>query len=792
MKYPRPKRVFHICIFMELLLLLLCTAIALFRENKVYTLRSTDFVREDGAINSVPIVLPRGVYRVALEYTCEGTMRHFCTVESPNDPEGLLCSGEHLSDTRGITDFDLWVKGGGTTALVRIQCGEGPLSVQGLSICQTSRDMSRMICMLLALFLMADGFYLYRLRGQESRVTISRSISLFKGTLSGANRPDSGVPGKKSSADTTVINELSVEQQSAEKRMIFWGLCAIIACSSIPLLARSIYPGSDITYHLLRIGNIKDGLLDGQFPVRIDPSWLYGHGYASSVCYGDIFLYLPAVLRILGFTLQESYVCFLFLLNVATCLISYYSFRRVFQDRRVGLLCSAAYTLSVYRLFKMYSWGALGEAQSMVFLPLIFCSVYLIFTEDPKDRMYGRLWIPLGLGFAGIIQCHILTVEICVLFLAAACLVLWKRLCRPGTLLVFVKGVLWTTTLSAWFVIPFLDYYFNVDMIIHHVSARTIQEAGLYPANLLFAFFLRGSSRDFMASGMRDMEALGIGLPLSAAAMILVFLWFFGYMKQKSGLISAAKLAVILACLSMLMSLSCFPWTRIQFLNGITEKLVSSIQYPNRFLMIGTLLLTFILGVCIVIVKGAFGEKARFGTMAAFYALILVTAFFYQSSIVQDGGTLVLYDEKGLGTGYLSGAEYLRYGIQQPDLSFHAPLPGDDIEILEYEKTGLEVNLLLKNSGNDSYVEVPLQHYKGYTALSADGEELKLEDGTHCDIRVLIPAGFEGELTVRFHPPWYWRMGELISLLSLLGIIAFSLHGKFPGSHLSHDTGIPC
>ncbi len=732
MKSLGSKRIFHICIFMELLLLLLCTAIALFRENKVYTFSSADFVRDGGYLKSVPIELPRGVYRVALEYTCEGTMRHFCTVESPDDPEGLLCSGEHLSDTQGITDFDLWIKAGGATALVRILCGEGPLSVQGLSIRQTSRDMSRMICLLLAVFLLADGLYLYRLRGQKS----------------------------------------------GESRLIFRGLCAMIACSSMPLLVRSIYPGSDITYHLLRIGNIKDGLLDGQFPVRIDPSWLYGHGYASSVCYGDIFLYLPAVLRILGFTLQESYACFLFLLNAATCLISYYSFRRVFGDEKIGLLCSAAYTLSVYRLFKMYSWGALGEAQSIVFLPLIFCAVYLIFTGDPKDRAYGRLWIPLGFGFAGIIQCHILTVELCVLFLAAACLVLWKRLFRPGTLLVFVKGVLWTTALSAWFVIPFLDYYLNVDMVIHHVSARTIQEAGLYPANLLFAFFLRGSSRDFVASGMRDMEALGIGLPLTAAAMSLLFLWFFGYMKQKSGLISAAKLAVIFAVFSMLMSLSCFPWTRIQFLNGITEKLVSSIQYPNRFLMIGTLLLTFILGVCTVVVKDVFGQKARVGTMAVFCVLILVTAFFYQSSIVRDGGTLFLYDEKGLGTGYLSGAEYLRYGVGQSELSFHAPLPGEGIEILDYEKTGLEANLHLKNKGGDSYVEVPLQHYKGYTALSDAGEALKLEDGTHCDIRVLIPAGFEGEVTVRFHPFWYWRAGELISLLSLLGITGFFLYGK--------------
>ena len=63
---------------------------------------------------------------------------------------------------------------------------------------------------------------------------------------------------------------------------------------------------------------------------------------------------------------------------------------------------------------------------------------------------------------------------------------------------------------------------------------------------------------------------------------------------------------------------------------------------------------------------------------------------------------------------------------------------------------------------------------------------LELEDGTHFDIRVLIPAGFEGELTVRFQPPWYWRMGELISLLSLSGITVLSLLRKCPGIRFPH------
>ena len=41
-----------------------------------------------------------------------------------------------------------------------------------------------------------------------------------------------------------------------------------------------------------------------------------------------------------------------------------------------------------------------------------------------------------------------------------------------------------------------------------------------------------------------------------------------------------------MALAAMLLSLSLFPWDKIQFLNDITETLVSSIQFPNRFLTI--------------------------------------------------------------------------------------------------------------------------------------------------------------------------------------------------------------
>ncbi|MGN1148705.1 MAG: hypothetical protein ACI4TB_09800 [Lachnospiraceae bacterium] len=725
---------FLICLLVELLLLLSCVGVMTFRENAVYTYGPETF-KEDGAgsLLSEKILLPPGIYRVVLQYECDGNMQDFCNVlETEKDAGNLLCSGEHLSNGRGYTDFDLWIKAADTGAVVQISRGGDNLVINGLSIYQTDRDMTKAIFLLLVFSVILDTLLLVKAKGGFGCIA-----------------------GK--------------------------GVLFIIAVSSIPTLVNYAYPGSDVTYHLLRIGNLKDGLLSGQFPVRIDPSWLWGHGYANSICYGELLFYIPAFLRLIGFTLQGSYLIFLFVLNVGTCLVSYFSFKKIFQDARMGLLCSMLYTLSIYRLYKMYSWGALGEVQAMVFLPIILCAVYGIFAEETDAEGYKKKWIPLAVGFSGIVQCHILTCEMTVFFLAVACIILWKRLFRKETLLVFIKGVLGTCALSAWFVVPFLDYYLHVDMTIHHVSARTIQEVGLYPANLLFAFFHRGSSRNFAENGMQNMEALGVGITMTVAALLLLVLWFWGYLgkkEKKNRLVGAGKLSAILGILAMAMSLAVFPWTQIQFLNKVTESLVSSIQYPNRFLMIATILLTFVAGVAVCAIRGAFGKKQAKGAYAGFAVMAVVTALFYISSIVSDAGELYLYDEKGMGTGYLSGAEYLRYGVDQSLLSYHGPGAGEGVEIESYEKEWLDIDMTLHNSSaSESYVEVPLQSYKGYVAtVTETGEKLTVSDGSNFDLRITVPAGFTGEIQIRFVPPWYWRLSELVSAIALILLIAYPFH----------------
>lgn len=107
--------------------------------------------------------------------------------------------------------------------------------------------------------------------------------------------------------------------------------------------------GADLTYHLHRIEGVKDGLLTGQFPVRLEPRWVFDHGYANGIFYCNLLLYFPALLRMAGFTMTESYAFYCIGLSIATAAIAWYCFNGIFGDRIIGLVCSALYTLSIFR-----------------------------------------------------------------------------------------------------------------------------------------------------------------------------------------------------------------------------------------------------------------------------------------------------------------------------------------------------------------------------------------------------------------------------------------------------------
>lgn len=680
------------------------------------------------------ISLGPGVYRIELEYDTDvDSIAAWCTVSDGGVfSGGLLTNGEHLYGALGKTGFNIWLFERTDSLQVTVSYkGAGNLTTGSLKIVETKQLWTMLltaVLMVCAAVTLCMFFYYY-----DRAYGVSR------------------------------------EKKNALFFVMVTGLIA-----SVPYLSGYTITGADLTYHLQRIEGVKDGLLGGQFPVRLEPRWVYDHGYANGIFYCNTFLYFPAVLRLLGFPVSASYNLYCIGLNLATAGISYYCFRKIFGKQRIGILCGALYTLSVPRIYKLVITSAVGEGTAAAFLPLIFYGLYRAFTEEPEKKEYRTVWVPLMLGYAGLVQSHVLSCEITVFVTVCFCLLHIRKVFRKNTFLQLCKGALGALLISLWYLVPFLDYYLTQDVHIKHISARTIQSSGLQFTHLAFHFWTAGSREPAGGEGMHNVHLVGVGLVLLAALAVFLILWFSGALgKPGNERMSFAKKTALLGTLLLLMSMSLFPWDRIQSLHPAAASLVSSLQFPDRFLGWGTVCLVFLFGICIQHFSGS-GRVWGCRVMAAAALMGITTSGMYLLDHVNSSqGYFELYNEEGMGFGYISGAEYLIQGTDEGLLTFAGPKGGQGLQILGYRKKSLGGELKCVNSRNtENYADLPLLLYKGYRGEDAGtGESLAVLPGENNLVRVAVPANYDGTIRVYFASPFYWRISELITAAAVAALI---------------------
>lgn len=484
---------------------------------------------------------------------------------------------------------------------------------------------------------------------------------------------------------------------------------------------------------------------------------------------------MGALFRLIGFSFITSYRLFLLFINALTILVAYYSFRKIFEDRNIGLLCTVLYTLSVYRLSKTYICGSLGETFGILFLPLIACGFYLVFAQDVTKKQYHYSWIPLTIGFTGLVQSHLLTGEQAGAFTILLCLILIKKVFRKETFCSLAKTVIYSVLLSAWFLVPFADYMLRGDFVIQHVSGRVIQYRGLYLTNLLFTFFRNGYNVFYSDNGMADSQPMGMGIALTVALLLWAGMLFFRkttHLRREEK--TLGKIAGGFAVLAMWMCLSIFPWDKIHSLNDITATLVSSIQFPNRFLTIATLCAVLVAGVVAKEIKGQYETHGLQFYFAGMMVLTLCSSIYLMDDMLQTADDYRIYGEEGMGSGYIAGAEYLPYGADASLFWPHDPYAAETVNITDYHKDGIKIDMHCENRGDKTEtVELPLLYYYGYRAYDkTTGQELTITTSDNYAVCVEVPAGYDGTVQVTFRSPWYWRVAEAVSWLSLLGLIA--------------------
>ena len=707
-------------------------------KGQEYALQMTPSVRteESGELVdyiSQNVFLKRGSYRVIIDYETGSDMTNVVDVLSESAGYGVLkANTTPLYKGQRQTAHLFWLTGSVSDLQVKVTFGgEGNLEVFSGKLVRTNHMECAGLFAVLSFLALLDAllYVIWRWNGQEKEI---------------------------------------------RREKIFTAVClgGIILGVSLPLFTDYLLTGADMTFHLLRIEGIKDGLLSGQFPVRIHPNWLQGHGYASGIFYCDLFLYLPALLRIMGFTVQTAYICYKLFINVMTCLIAWYSFREMFHNNRLGIFGSFLYTFYSVRLIFLYAVDGVGQYTAMAFLPLIVYGFYRILAEDQKKAEEKYSFVPLALGLSGILCSHVLTCEIVLFFILLLCVVCIKRVFQREVFLQLCKAAVLTFLLNLWYLVPFLDYMFSMDLAVTKGGAayKQIQTWGMYLPQLFDPFPPGGQygARE-AGSGMVGETGYGIGLGLTIGLLLVFFLLT---VVRKPLQKMAGKITLGFGLLSMWMATIYFPWDRLAKSNALLRQFIATLQFPYRMLTVtgGFLIVALCFAIKDLMAWEGGGKKKTVFLYGVIWIIgvghLWTAAHFYDATLTESSGFFRLYDETSMGNSYISGGEYILVGTDIGKLTYKDPVCSEKVVLNNYEKKGCHVRLDCDCGEQGQYIELPLLYYKGYKAVESGGGKLPVVCGENNVVRVMVPSGFQGIIEVNFAGFWYWRAAELVSLLT--------------------------
>lgn len=573
-----------------------------------------------------------------------------------------------------------------------------------------------------------------------------------------------------------------------EGKCVLLSLTGIFMISSWFLFKDHLLYGDDLYYHLLRIEGIQTGLSHGTFPVKIHPVWAHDYGYAVGVFYGDLALYFPAVLRLLGFSVQTAYMFLIGAINLGTIAAFYFSFRHMFRSRALGILGCLLGALNFYRLVDVYRRAAIGECLGILFFPLVLLSFYMIFMETDETN-WKKHSVVTALSLSGLVQSHILSCEIAAVIILCSCLILIRKVFQKYIFRTLLLAAFLTVILNAGFLVPFLDFY-NDEILIGSAewtgcTTSDLQSAGLDPLQI-FTQISKYPDSERRLSGIFPSPAYGIGMVFGIGILLFIMLLILRLKACRSDRnFYPALLCFVLGCLMLFMSSNRFPWNALSSISPLAERLCYSIEFPWRLLAPAATLLSF--SICYAIsALHRYYDKTTALTAASFLAvLLLLNCAWFICDRTQNGYRRYIYATEDLDTMLLSTNDYLPT-VTNPDEIYEGWFSLINITSFgAYTKRGTEIRCQVTAGAEGGYIDFPLNYYRYYQCSDDSGRKLSVSSGQNGMLRVTLPADYDGNIHVAFREPLHWRISECISLACCLWILlaAFLPHAPRRSEH---------
>ena len=358
----------------------------------------------------------------------------------------------------------------------------------------------------------------------------------------------------------------------------------------------------------------------------------------------------------------------------------------------------------------------------------------------------------------------VLTVGITALFLF---LNIQKIFCDRRILFGFLKSVIGTILLGAGFLLPMLEQMNGNDLNMNLlVSAKKggLTLNNINPFSNLFVFF-----HDWQY----DTGYFRCVYPGWMLLFVpLLRLWLF--VKKKS-VPKAADFMLGFGIVLMIFSTDLLPWQHLVWL-------LNRIQFTWRLLAPVSVLLPICGGIYLA---KLINERRAFLFAGTLMISCAICAFpIYQDTIVNR---TVSEDEFIMQDNRVAGMEYMPIGLSVEFIDKNrdtvAVIP-EDTEILSHKRRGLSFTFSFAYSGEEDSLRfiVPLIRYYGYKGsyTGPDGKAIPVEiDKSENGLALVNLFDVKsGKIEVAYHKTNFELAGEIISLLTLTGLICIILNMK--------------
>ena len=493
------------------------------------------------------------------------------------------------------------------------------------------------------------------------------------------------------------------------KTFFFILLLTVIIC--FPYFSKDFFLGDDLFFHLSRIEGIAQTLQAGYFPARNQLFWLQNYGYGVGYFYPELFMYIPAVIRCIGFSILTSYKAFIIFTTFCSLFSFYFAGKKISNDKKAGYMTALIAAFAVYRLHDMYGRAAVGEIQAFVFGPFIILGLFEIFNGHPEK------WYHFAFGFWGIFSSHLISLSIAFVVTAIYIILNIKKVFQSKEIFpALIKSVLIVLGLMTVFLFPMLEQLRVGNLVINILTsskAGGIAEKHFIPITHLFWFF----------HTWRDSSLTSNNAYPGLFFILIPFLRLL-QIKKRSAVLKCADWLMFFSIFLLFAATKFFPWEYFKWY-------LNRIQFPWRLLLPVSILMPLCGGIYII----SLCEKRN--NKWFYYSLFGLIAFITGFPVVYHtfSNRMISRERFWMQDNRVSGGEYKPIGLDIEYVDKNKNTVKTDhpeVEITAHKREGLTFSFEWNAPENvDVNFDVPLIDYVGYQA------DLIKEDGVILPIPVL-------------------------------------------------------